>query len=412
MSQWVGRFEEHAAHVQLQNYKEKLNEIEAQNAEEPSPEVTEHIERLKYVGNQVETVFSILDPFLAPVGPLDNINQQLAQAIAQCSQFQENGNIGHLTNANNNADAVLVQLNTLPSIRNMEDLESLNEAIVSLRRSVGQHNRYVSDEHKGIQSQIGKAKEELETLETNISTNETRVDEVVSEFQRQFSESEERRRSESTKNEKEQESKFRDLQEKWSSEFKEFVENETTQSNNHLKEISAHKERAQELIYVIANTGMVGGYQKIADDERKSAFRWQATAVGAFAGLIIFAVFAFAATLGSDVSWQAFAARAFVAATFGLLAAYAARQADRHESVERSSRRLELALASIDPYLVNLPEDLQHQVKQELAMKFFGEAPELNHKSDEVNGNATDLLRMALETTQELAKKTPPGPPS
>lgn len=192
MSQWVDRFEEHAAHGQLQNYKEKLNEIEEQNTEAQSPEATENIERLKQIGSQVESVFSTTDPFLTPVGPLNTINQQLAQAIAQCSQFQDNGNVGHLTNANNNADAVLLQLNSLPSIRTTEDLGSLNEAIISLRQSVGQHNRYVNDERESIQSQIEEAKKELENLEANVTANETRLDEVVSEFQRQFSESDDR----------------------------------------------------------------------------------------------------------------------------------------------------------------------------------------------------------------------------
>jgi ElaB/YqjD/DUF883 family membrane-anchored ribosome-binding protein len=203
--------------------------------------------------------------------------------------------------------------------------------------------------------------------------------------------------------------KLRELRGTLENEFKEFSESHAEKATKHLGRISEHKKRAEELVHVIANTGMVGGYQKIANDERKVANIWQKIAVGALVGLIAFAIFAFAATFGSNVSWQAFVARAFVAATFGLLTAYATRQADRHESVERSSRRLELALASIDPYLVDLPEDLQHQVKQELAMKFFGEAPELNQKSDEVNGNSADLLRMALETVQDLAKKTPPG---
>lgn len=283
----------------------------------------------------------------------------------------------------------------------------MNEAISSFRRSVGQYHRYVSDEHDGTQAQIESAKEELEQLDSNISAQRNRADEIVNEFQRQFSESEERRRSELEESKKSQENNFNMLRERLESEFAEFLEEQTAQSSNNLEKISAHKERAEELIHVIANTGMVGGYQKIANDERKSAFRWQLIAVGAFIGLIIFAIFAFAATLGSNVSWQAFVARAFVAATFGLLAAYAARQADRHESVERSSRRLELALASVDPYLVDLPEDQQHEVKQALAMKFFGETQELNQKSDEVNGNSADLLRMALETISELTKKTP-----
>ncbi len=321
MSQWVDKFEEHAVHGQLQNYKQKLNEIEEQNTEEPSPEATEHIERLKYVSNQVETVFRILDPFLTPVGPLNTINQQLAQAIAQCNQFQDNENVGHLANANNHADAVLIQLNSLPSIRTTEDLESLNEAILSLRRSVGQHNRYVSDERESIKSQIEKAKEELENLETNVAAKETRLDEVVSEFQRQFSESEERRRSEFAESEKEQESRFRDLQEKWSSEFEEFVRNKSAQSDSYLNEISERKNEAQELVYVIANTGMVGGYQKTANDVRIAARVWQAIALVSLLGLVVVAIFVFLPILGSNLGWQDSLSRVFLAAPIGILAA-------------------------------------------------------------------------------------------
>lgn len=74
MSQWVDRIQNHAVHQQLQVFKETLNEIEKDSTATPSPEVTDHVERLKQVGNLVEKVLSTLDPFLAPLGILDSIN--------------------------------------------------------------------------------------------------------------------------------------------------------------------------------------------------------------------------------------------------------------------------------------------------------------------------------------------------
>lgn len=410
MPQYVELFQNHAVHEQLEVFDGVLAAIAEDSDIEPTPEVTESLERLKQIRNLVEKVFSTLDPFLTPTGVLDNINSHLQQAATHCNQYKANGNTAHLDNANNQADAILLQLGSLPTIRSNEELEGLSEGIVSFRRSVGQYERYVSDEHEGIEAKVEEAKSELEGVKSSIAAQQARLDEVVNEFQRQFSESEERRRSDFADSEKEQEARFRESEENRATEFRGFIQEQSAQSKKHLEKILSQKERAEELVYVIGNTGMVGGYQKIANDERKVAFRWQAVAVVAFVGLIAFAVFAFLATLGGSVSWQAFGARLFVAVSFGILAAYAARQADRHEYVERSSRRLELALASVDPYLVSLPEETRHEVKQALAMKFFGEAPETDQNTAEVNGTSADLLRMALETIHEFARRSSGSP--
>ena len=116
---------------------------------------------------------------------------------------------------------------------------------------------------------------------------------------------------------------------------------------------------------------------------------------------------AFAGTISSEFAWPRFAARAFVAVTFGLLAAYAARQADRFDAAEAQNRRTELALASLDPFLVGVPEGDQHELKKQLAVRFFGPEPlqETSQQMTPVKGNAADLLRLALQTISDLAKQ-------
>ena len=173
--------------------------------------------------------------------------------------------------------------------------------------------------------------------------------------------------------------------------------------------ITAHKKQAEKLVHVIGNTGMVGGYQKTANQERAAAHFWQFVAFIAFGGLISFAIYAFLAT-GEGFSWMQVSGRVFVALTFGILAAYAARQADRLHASEHANRRIELALASVDPYLASLPREMSDEVKRALAEKFFAlveQSPQIKRKQPRVTGTSTDALRMALEAVIELAKKTP-----
>jgi hypothetical protein len=85
--------------------------------------------------------------------------------------------------------------------------------------------------------------------------------------------------------------------------------------------------------------------------------------------------------------WTAFAGRAYVTLTFGVLAAFAARKGQRHQEVERRNRRVELELASINLYLGPLPEGERHAVMKELAHRLFG-------RDEGVEETKEDLAKM------------------
>ncbi|HEV7743790.1 MAG TPA: hypothetical protein VGO56_02235 [Pyrinomonadaceae bacterium] len=172
----------------------------------------------------------------------------------------------------------------------------------------------------------------------------------------------------------------------------------------YLEQLELNKAEAEKLVQVIGNTGMVGGCQKVANQERISAWVWHGLTFIFMGGLITFAIIAFHSTIQGDFRIGVFGARAFVAIAFGIGAAWAAREAEKHQDVERRNRKVELELASISPYLALLPEQTQFDVKKELAQRFFGQLePVADSKSDvKTTGSALDLLRMALEI---LAKK-------
>ena len=89
-------------------------------------------------------------------------------------------------------------------------------------------------------------------------------------------------------------------------------------------------------------------------------------------GVIAFAILAFMLTGAAGFSWGAVGGRAFVALAFGVLAAYAAAQADKYQRVERGARKLALELEAIGPFLASLPLEKQVEFKLKIGDRTFG----------------------------------------
>jgi|CXWL01.1.fsa_nt_gi hypothetical protein len=436
MSAWLERFEAHPVHTQLQALAELVAELLAKTRES---EASESLDRVDQVRRAAERHLAASDPLLSSLAVMNGMQSHAKATVTELQQFRANGQAGHLANANTNADNLLTALAQLAPAASPPDLETLRDTTTSYRKSVGQVLRHIEVDRSSAEQALAGLKEQLVATKAEVDTQKARLDTAIAEFQRQFSDAEARRASEYASVEKVRgdaaakllqdwdESIDTDYQ-KWNGQVEglvssgnerltamlakgalthtEAVATLQASSDSALAGLDQHLKRAQELVYVIANTGMVGGYQKTALVERRSAVRWRLLTVLSMLGLAVFAVYAFVVSAAGAFSWGLFASRGFVAVCCGILAAYSARQADRHEEVERSARKVELALASINPYLEGMPEQVQQEIKREIALKVFAPAIEADGgKQAKVSGSAADLLRSALEAVNELAKK-------
>ncbi|HAF24868.1 MAG TPA: hypothetical protein DCK93_18510 [Blastocatellia bacterium] len=468
MSEWTDKFTAHQIHVTLPALDTALTEIEA--LEENEVTAIEAIDRLRQVQRLVVNSLASVDPNLVSDERLNTLDAFIRQQIEQVNGYKSNQNVALLIGANNTVDNILTQLSSIPVARTPEEIEGLREAVTSLRRSLGQHARNLETEYEKSEQQFKDVNRRFTEFTSEITSQKARLDTAISQFQQQFSEAENTRRSEyaqeiktirdelksmldsakqemssQTTNFKTQFEAAEDQrQESYKTEYentaaslKEVLDNGKTKlteliaqhkdgfktlttelkdsrkalekefSENvqeYLDQLEVRKGEAEKLVQVIGNTGMVGGYQKVANQERAAAWVWHGLTFIFMAGLIVFAIIAFHSTIQGDFKLGVFGARAFVAIAFGIAAAWAAREAEKHQNVERQSRKMELELASINPYLALLPDDTQFAVKTELAKRFFGQSePIAESKSDkQVTGSALDLLKMALEM---LAKK-------
>jgi hypothetical protein len=123
--------------------------------------------------------------------------------------------------------------------------------------------------------------------------------------------------------------------------------------------------------------------------------------------LIVFAILTFTTLAHEEVRLTLVGARAITVIAFGIGVAWAARQADKHQAEERRCRRMELELAAIQPYLANLPEKDQWEVKKGFADRVFGQrdtSAELLKAQEKTTGSIFDVAAMLAKSLENISK--------
>ena len=429
MSEWLNQFENHQIHNDIRSAITPAEEIRSSSDDLP-PDVIERIDRVIFVLSELQRRLNRTDPLLIPLQPLNNLHASLTQITQQLSNFQNNQNAGHIQNAHNQLENVLVHLGQIPSPGTSDNMDATMEAAIALRRSAGQHIRHVEEEARASLDQVEELKQTVKSLQSIVKQRNEEANGLFQNLQQQFKESEEGRQEQFSTQEEERRtssaSLLSDKQEEWTGiiEAKEVEYDELYKSVHEkiegletefrkdtkdiLDDMRERKTEAEKVVGAITDTGMVGGYQLIANREKRSAFFWRIVAFLSLCSLVGFAIKLFYVTLDKtfEVTPTLTVTRAFVALTVAILAGYAARQADKHERAQRQHRKMELELASIMPYLHEFPEEEARKIKTDLAMKMFAQQDSVGLKESKKTTNSTmNLLKMALESIQSLVGK-------
>ncbi|HEX5872179.1 MAG TPA: hypothetical protein VFY65_17235 [Longimicrobium sp.] len=159
-----------------------------------------------------------------------------------------------------------------------------------------------------------------------------------------------------------------------------------------LEELQRHLSRAEEIVGVVSKTALAGSYSEVAERERKDANVWRWISVASMIGIIVCAVFALVHSLSVGFSPNAFTAKIVTSFAFMILAAYAGRESARHRKSEQHARRMQLELATIDSYLLSLPDEQRHAIKAAVADRIFGQPVQGEKVSSDAEASPPPLL--------------------
>jgi len=440
MAIYEEKFRNHPIHENLLSI---IKRIESFASEQTESDATEHLTRLLEITNFVMAAFNNVGHIFVPESTLNQLNKILNNINNDFNNFENDKDIYHLVTANSRADNLLINLQQIPKIETIPDLQNFSEMCTKSHDTIDSILKSVSKQKDLLENQINDLSTRLDQFDTllkqhdqTIESQKGRLDTAISQLQNQFSEAEDRRR-ESFEN---QISKFSEESQKFrqnmNSELNSFLEQRRQEvnqaiskykeeANKNIEELKknadalyrAHKkeaedtltflankrEEAKRLLGIIGNIGFTGNYNKIANQERLTANILRIAAIvlmiaGSFViGTVVFNI----SKTGFD--WKLVLSRIGVTITILIPAFYAARESDRHRQREVRNRKMELELASIDPYLELLPDDRKIELKSKLTEKLFGQPVEVTEKGDSIT--ASSLFNLVEKILTNLTKK-------
>lgn len=186
MTDWEQRFTNHPAFQSLTDAEDAFSAAHARAKDGGASVVQDH-ERVGHLLRRIQSELDAVDPLASPQSQLNSIHQNLSKGAQELKNYSANGSQQHLTNANTHIENALVQARLLPKIREEGDVDSLHEAVVSFRRSLGQHISNVDKEAEEARKELAAVREALEELQTAIKQKKVRTDEALCRFEAQFS---------------------------------------------------------------------------------------------------------------------------------------------------------------------------------------------------------------------------------
>lgn len=352
-------------------------------------------------------------PILAQEAELNQLAAEIEAATVQINTYFGNNSIGHITNAVNNLTSALNRVRNLPMPLSKGDFD-FSKVIATFQNTVEAAYQKIEEDNKKLQTELRTTQQDLENKNTQIANlqqqlanKEVEIQNVLTSYNTEF---ESIKTNNNTSFEAEKK-KFNDNIEADRKAFKELIDTDKeaykkeyekqrealeTQTAETIKSLESRLEEAQKIVNIVGNVGVTGNYQKIAEDNKRTAdfFRWVALGFMAImSALLIWSLIEI--SKNGEFNLYKSLVRISMAAVLTYPAVYASRESTKHRKLETQNRSLELELASIGPFIELLPEDKKQKIKEDLASKYFGNHSGLTETKDDEDVSVSALERIA-----------------
>jgi uncharacterized protein YeaO (DUF488 family) len=425
MTVWTRLVEDSGILERLSELGPAIDDARARN--DNTPEDIEGLERIRAVLAFVGERLDAADSNLLSATLLARVAAAAAESTAHVRLFVGGGEQVHLTNANASVDGLLLLFADVMLPANPNDFRGLRKAADSYREAMTQQllafdadaertrkqgvelTTLLSVARQDFESAKTTLGEELEAFkgEITVAQNElkgaqqaakTQFEEegtaAFTQWAADFAAAETARKEAHESSSAETVAAFRKIVTGYDDELKAKSEAAASQIKaaltNHeielkalqesyvvradvvLQTIEANLGRVQELVGVIGDHGVTGGFKTAADDALKQVKYFQRVTLGSMLLLVGFTGFTALTVHGAAVNWLDLGRRLLFTVTVGALATYAASQTNRYQLAERKNRKLELELRALGPFLEPVAPEEREKFRLKIAEVFFG----------------------------------------
>lgn len=261
-------------------------------------------------------------------------------------------------------------------------------SIEDLSRSIKEKEQEIIAVRDRFQTQINDLGIQLESFKSQFEAQKARVDELVTTQSQTFQTTQSERAASFTQETEIRKATFTEeaqarktTLDQWSRESEEklaaFMATAKTDAEANLATMNKHLERASEILGIVAASGVSGHYKETAERDYKSANLYRKFALGFFVVMASVITYVVLSINGNGFRWEMGLFRVGVGMALLIPAYYCARESYRHREAEKRNRRLQIELATIEPYLEKLdnPEEMKAILKEKAKSYFMGQVP-------------------------------------
>jgi hypothetical protein len=331
-------------------------------------------------------------PALVTEADLNALSQELSNALSQINSFLGNKNTGHINNAVNNMTTCVTRARNLPFPFVKSDF-NFSKAISNFETTIKDKLELISI--KGHETQklletlskeIEEKQKELDSINNLIKQKEKEIIDINNSFQTNYNNIKQSATEQYANDRK----AFRNEIDEDKKTFHKEIENQkeeiSTKASIILNDLQLKLQEARKLVNIIGNIGLTGNFQINARYHKKAADIWRIIAIcfmAILSGILIYTIW--------DIShgtfdWLKSIIRIVAAGILSYPATYAAQESSKHRKQENYNKRIELELASLNPFIEFLDETKKQLIKEKLVEKYFG-----NHNNIELKDDKKDV---------------------
>lgn len=280
-------------------------------------------------------------------------------------------------------------------------IRSLEEQDRAIKNKEGEITKTQQD----FTAKIKELGDQIDEFKVVFEAQKKRVDDLVTTQSQAFQNSQTERATSYTQEAATRKQSFQEWTESADKKLDVILKATQASADQHLAEMEKHKARAKEILGIVASSGVAGHYKNTALRELISAEALRVLALGCF-GVMAYVIYHVVESLSTPTfRWEMGLFRVGVGLALLVPAYYCARESAKHREAEKRNRRLQIELATIEPYLEKIKDDptMREILKKKADSYFMGQLH--NEPNDDVeNTLATKELRRREDQVMDLLK--------
>jgi len=286
------------------------------------------------------------------------------------------------------ADEIITALGQWPPMKINRWLAGLNAAVESFQRKTSEALDRTSEQAATAERRASELATEIDSLSAKVAGESQKIAEAIAVFTvdgqkavRELLDAQQTRIEESE------------------TEWREHLVQQEALADEHNARMAQYEEKSVKVLEAVGTNSTATDYGKHAHEQGRTANRWRVIASAVF-GLasIWFIISSLPWATAGTTTWESSLSRLGVTAAVAGVGVYAARESSQHRKQERAARKVQLVLIALEPFIANLPEDKQVEIRAEAAKSIFVLPEEVQVEERDLGGSSTlDLARALID---------------